>query len=229
MDGADRGTLAQEAPADLQETGSVSRDDRGDACLLDRLQLLVEHRGRDLRVFHRESAAEAAAGVATLRLDELEAAHAGEESARLFARTFHRVFPRVFILRPPGTGELILIGSRDPLPIERLLEARGVDPSGLVPVAGRRTTLKTRIIAHHQQVLRADEETREPLPASAQSALWERVEREIASAAAAAHLAAGMTGLRTEHYVGAHWLATFATLALTEPDASRLLNSSHDQ
>ena len=66
--------------------------------------------------------------------------------------------------------------------LERLLEARGVDPSGLVPVEGRRTTLKTRIIAHHQQVLRADEETRESLPASALSALWDRVDREIASA-----------------------------------------------
>lgn len=66
----------------------------------------------------------------------------------------------------------------------RLLEARGVDPSGLVPAPSRRTTLKTRIIAHHQQVLRADEETREPLPSSARDRLWERVEREIASAEA---------------------------------------------
>ena len=53
--------------------------------------------------------------------------------------------------------------------------------------------------------------------------------RDIASAAAATHLAAGMSGLGTEHYVGAHWLATFAMLALTEPDASRLLHSPHDQ
>ena len=66
--------------------------------------------------------------------------------------------------------------------LERLLEARGVDPSGLVAIPSRRTTLKTRIIAHHQQVLRADEETREPLPGSAQRSLWERVEREVASA-----------------------------------------------
>lgn len=66
----------------------------------------------------------------------------------------------------------------------RLLEARGVDPSGLVPDPSRRTTLKTRIIAHHQQVLRADEETREPLPSAARSRIWERVEREIASAEA---------------------------------------------
>jgi D-glycero-beta-D-manno-heptose-7-phosphate kinase len=68
--------------------------------------------------------------------------------------------------------------------LARLLEDRGVDPSGLVVAPSRRTTLKTRIIAHHQQVLRADEETREPLPAEALIALWERVSREIASAEA---------------------------------------------
>jgi len=59
---------------------------------------------------------------------------------------------------------------------ERLLSERRVDPgSGVVRDAGRRTTLKTRIIAHHQQVLRADEESREPAGAEAKAALWERV------------------------------------------------------
>ena len=80
----------------------------------------------------------------------------------------------------------VLIGAvgEDPAggELERLLEARGVDPSGLVHVDGRRTTLKTRIIAHHQQVLRADEETREPPTEGSQRALWERIERELASA-----------------------------------------------
>jgi D-beta-D-heptose 7-phosphate kinase/D-beta-D-heptose 1-phosphate adenosyltransferase len=38
--------------------------------------------------------------------------------------------------------------------LDRLLRSRGVDPSGLVHDPSRRTTLKTRIIAHHQQVLR---------------------------------------------------------------------------
>ena len=33
--------------------------------------------------------------------------------------------------------------------------------------------------------------------------------------AADAHLAAGVSGLDSGEYVGAHWLATFATLALT--------------
>ena len=58
-----------------------------------------------------------------------------------------------------------------------LLRERGVDPeSGMIEDAGRRTTLKTRIIAHHQQVLRADEETRDALPDSVRAQLLDRVE-----------------------------------------------------
>jgi hypothetical protein len=45
------------------------------------------------------------------------------DSVRLLARTFRRVFPQVYLLRPPGTGELILMGSLNLLPLERLLEA----------------------------------------------------------------------------------------------------------
>jgi rfaE bifunctional protein kinase chain/domain len=56
-----------------------------------------------------------------------------------------------------------------------LLASRGVDSASLVRDATRRTTLKTRIIAHHQQVLRADEETREALPAAARERVWARV------------------------------------------------------
>jgi hypothetical protein len=33
--------------------------------------------------------------------------------------------------------------------------------------------------------------------------------------AAAAHLDAGMTGLASDDYLGAHWLASFAALALS--------------
>ena len=60
--------------------------------------------------------------------------------------------------------------------LERILAARGVEPgSGLVRDATRRTTLKTRIIAHHQQVLRADEETREALSEVVREEIWKRV------------------------------------------------------
>jgi D-beta-D-heptose 7-phosphate kinase/D-beta-D-heptose 1-phosphate adenosyltransferase len=69
--------------------------------------------------------------------------------------------------------------------LDRLLRARGVDPSGLVRDPSRRTTLKTRIIAHHQQVLRADEESREALGSGLEAALWERAEGALDRAEAA--------------------------------------------
>src|SRR5947209_20284523 len=39
--------------------------------------------------------------------------------------------------------------------LRRLLESLGVAAGGLMPVAGRPTTTKTRYVAHNQQVLRA--------------------------------------------------------------------------
>jgi len=47
--------------------------------------------------------------------------------------------------------------------LKEALKERGADPSGLVVDPGRPTTVKTRIIAHHQQVVRVDEERREPI------------------------------------------------------------------
>ncbi len=64
-----------------------------------------------------------------------------------------------------------------------LLRERGVDPEcGMISDAARRTTVKTRIIAHHQQVLRADEETRDALADSSRARLLERVEAALAGA-----------------------------------------------
>src|SRR5262249_50195608 len=57
------------------------------------------------------------------------------------------------------------------------------DP-GLVADDTRRTTLKTRIIAHHQQVLRADEESRETLAPDVVEEVWSRVERALPHAEA---------------------------------------------
>lgn len=65
----------------------------------------------------------------------------------------------------------------------RMLEACDVDPDvGIVRDPGRRTTVKTRIIAHNQQVLRADEETREPLPAAARARISERLTAALTDA-----------------------------------------------
>jgi ADP-heptose synthase, bifunctional sugar kinase/adenylyltransferase len=47
------------------------------------------------------------------------------------------------------------------------LDEMGVERSGVAVEPGRQTTVKTRIIAHHQQLVRIDRETTRPLRASA--------------------------------------------------------------
>lgn len=54
------------------------------------------------------------------------------------------------------------------------LALRGIDTSGVIRDA-RPTTVKTRVIAHHQQVVRVDRERAEPLPAAAGRRLREAV------------------------------------------------------
>lgn len=43
------------------------------------------------------------------------------------------------------------------------MQTRGVDCTGIVPTEERPTTTKTRIIAHHQQVVRVDRENKSPI------------------------------------------------------------------
>jgi len=52
-----------------------------------------------------------------------------------------------------------------------LLERRGISPEGVVVESGRPTTLKTRVIAHSQQVVRFDREVAHPLSRSIESKL----------------------------------------------------------
>ena len=47
--------------------------------------------------------------------------------------------------------------------LRKALQAQGVDVSGLVADPSRPTTTKTRVIAAHQQIVRVDEETTEPI------------------------------------------------------------------
>ena len=66
---------------------------------------------------------------------------------------------------------------------ERLAETlkrRGVGTGGLVRDPGRPTTVKTRIIAHAQQVVRADRESRADLTGASFDAIGQRIEAEIA-------------------------------------------------
>lgn len=56
----------------------------------------------------------------------------------------------------------------------RLLDRRGIDPDDLVTASDRPTTVKTRVLARQQQMLRIDRETAEPLPEDTAAALSER-------------------------------------------------------
>ncbi len=58
------------------------------------------------------------------------------------------------------------------------LAARGIDTGGILK-SNRPTTVKTRVIAHHQQVVRVDRERREPLPSGVAERLIEAVEKRI--------------------------------------------------
>jgi len=71
---------------------------------------------------------------------------------------------------------------------ERLREAftrLGVETGGLVVDRERPTTLKTRIIAHNQQIVRADRESRAMIAPDIEDRVIERFESEIESADAA--------------------------------------------
>lgn len=49
--------------------------------------------------------------------------------------------------------------------LKELLADRGIDPSGMVSTQARPTTIKTRILAHNQQVVRTDREDDRPVEA----------------------------------------------------------------
>lgn len=59
--------------------------------------------------------------------------------------------------------------------LRALLRREGADVSGLVTDAARPTTLKTRIVAHSQQMVRADFESRQPIDPAVQDQLLERL------------------------------------------------------
>jgi rfaE bifunctional protein kinase chain/domain len=55
----------------------------------------------------------------------------------------------------------------------------GVDYAGVITDPGRPTTVKTRIIAHNQQIVRVDRETQAPISPAIEAALVEHMVREI--------------------------------------------------
>ncbi len=63
-----------------------------------------------------------------------------------------------------------------------MLSRNSVSPEYLVPVTGRPTTVKTRIVAHNQHVTRIDLESAEPINADVEDRLIENIEKLIDSA-----------------------------------------------
>jgi D-glycero-beta-D-manno-heptose-7-phosphate kinase len=85
-------------------------------------------------------------------------------------------------LRALGAEPLLLgvVGEDDDgRRLREAFAARGLGLGGVVTDATRPTTVKTRIVAHAQQVVRADRESRAELSGAALARLLEVVEREL--------------------------------------------------
>ncbi len=63
--------------------------------------------------------------------------------------------------------------------LSRLLRAKGVRTDGLIVDEARPTTIKTRIIAHSQQVVRFDRESKDGLARATRKKIFEQVRRQI--------------------------------------------------
>ncbi|HEU4752427.1 MAG TPA: PfkB family carbohydrate kinase, partial [Armatimonadota bacterium] len=86
--------------------------------------------------------------------------------------------------------------------LRRELEAQGVCHDGLVIDSARPTTVKTRVLAHSQQVVRVDREERSPVAPEVETALIEQIRRALARADAV--LFSDYTkGVLTERVAGA--------------------------
>jgi D-beta-D-heptose 7-phosphate kinase/D-beta-D-heptose 1-phosphate adenosyltransferase len=68
--------------------------------------------------------------------------------------------------------------------LSRLFADEGIETSGLVSESGRPTTVKTRIVAHHQQIVRADRENRSPLTEERNNSLLAAFLHSLATCAA---------------------------------------------
>jgi D-beta-D-heptose 7-phosphate kinase/D-beta-D-heptose 1-phosphate adenosyltransferase len=86
-----------------------------------------------------------------------------------------------------GARALLVGVVGDDRPGERLraeVEARGLASDGLVVERGRQSTVKTRIIAHSQQVVRCDREDDRPIGAAAEEAILAAFHRALGEAEA---------------------------------------------
>lgn len=71
-------------------------------------------------------------------------------------------------------------GDAESMLVPAVLEEAGVSAGHLIKLAARATTVKTRIVAHSQQVARVDQETDSPLDADGEAAVLEKFHDLIA-------------------------------------------------
>lgn len=84
--------------------------------------------------------------------------------------------------------------------LRKVLEPTGISPQHLVTVPGRPTTVKTRVIAHSQQVARIDQETDAALDKASESMLSEKL-TQLLSQADAIILSDYAKGLLTDELI----------------------------
>lgn len=65
--------------------------------------------------------------------------------------------------------------------LQHMLHSEGIPTDGLIMDADRPTTIKTRVIAHHQQVVRFDRETKEGIGRETHHRIFERVRERVAN------------------------------------------------
>lgn len=58
----------------------------------------------------------------------------------------------------------------------QILGESGISSDFLVKIPGRQTTVKTRVLAHNQQVVRIDQETNEPISTKETERIWGKIE-----------------------------------------------------
>lgn len=63
-----------------------------------------------------------------------------------------------------------------------MLVAKGVSTNSIIIEKDRKTSKKTRIIAAHQQVVRVDKESKDPISSSSEAKLAQKIEQELADA-----------------------------------------------
>jgi len=85
-----------------------------------------------------------------------------------------------------GHPVLVSVGGESPegRELHSALEERGVESTDVILSPRRRTTVKTRIIAHSQQLLRIDEEDTGPIDSDLSAELLARIEAQLSSVTA---------------------------------------------